>query len=70
MSLCRILVMAVLNQGLGCDFDRLQELFNKHWTVRNPRAPVDLGGGGLETNHKGKWLAPAKRTQMLKNRVA
>ena len=30
----RILVMGVLKQGLGCDFDRLHELVNQHRTVR------------------------------------
>ena len=34
MSLWRILVLGVLKQGLGCDFDRLQELANQHRTVR------------------------------------
>ena len=34
MELWRILVMGVLKQGLGCDFDRLQELVNEHRTVR------------------------------------
>ena len=34
MELWRILVLAVLKQGLGCDFDRLQELANEHGTLR------------------------------------
>ena len=34
MELWRILVMSVLKQGLGCDFDRLHELVNQHRTVR------------------------------------
>ena len=34
MELWRVLVMGVLKQGLGCDFDRLQELVNEHRTVR------------------------------------
>ena len=29
MELWQILVMGVLKQGLGCDFDRLQELVNQ-----------------------------------------
>ena len=33
MELWRILVI-VLKQGLGCDFDRLHELVNQHRTVR------------------------------------
>ena len=34
MDIWRIVVLAVLKQGLGCDFDRLQELANQHRTVR------------------------------------
>ena len=34
MELWRILVMGVLKQGLGCDFDRVHELVNQHRTVR------------------------------------
>ena len=34
MALWNILVLAVLKQGLGCDYDRLQELANEHRTVR------------------------------------
>ena len=34
MELWRVLVMGVLKQGLGCDFDRLHELVNQHRTVR------------------------------------
>ena len=30
----RILVMGVVKQGLGCDFDRLHELVNGHRTLR------------------------------------
>ena len=34
MELWRVVVMGVLKQGLGCDFDRLHELVNQHRTVR------------------------------------
>ena len=34
MNMWRILVLSVLKQSLGCDFDRLQELANKHTSVR------------------------------------
>ena len=34
MDIWRILVLAVLKQGLGRDFDRQQELANQHLTVR------------------------------------
>ena len=34
MDLWRILVLALLKQGINCDFDRLAELANKHLDVR------------------------------------
>ena len=34
MPLWNILVMGVVKQGLGCDFDRLHELANEHKTLR------------------------------------
>ena len=34
MNLWRVSVLAVLKQGLGCDYDRLQELANRRQTVR------------------------------------
>ena len=34
MDLWQILVLGVLKQGLGCDFDRLHDLTNHHETVR------------------------------------
>ena len=34
MEMWRILVMGVVMQGLGCDFDRLHELVNEHRTFR------------------------------------
>ena len=34
MDLWRVLVLAVAKQGLGCDYDRLQELANRRQTVR------------------------------------
>ena len=34
MDLWRVLALAVLKQGLGCDYDRLQELANRRQTVR------------------------------------
>ena len=33
MEIWRILVMGIIKQGLGCDFDRLQELANEHKTL-------------------------------------
>ena len=34
MEMWRIVVMGVVKQGLGCDFDRLHELVNEHRTLR------------------------------------
>ncbi len=34
MELWRILVLAILKQGLNCDYDRLTELANEHGTLR------------------------------------
>ena len=34
MELWRILVLGVVKQGLGCDFDRLHDLVNHHGTLR------------------------------------
>ncbi len=34
MDLWQILVLAVLKQGLGCDFDRLHDLANHHGKIR------------------------------------
>ena len=34
MELWQILVLGVLKQGLGCDFDRLHDLANHHATIR------------------------------------
>ena len=34
VDLWRVLVLAILKQGLGCDYDRLQELTNWRQTLR------------------------------------
>ena len=34
MEMWRILVMGVVKQGLGCDYDRIHELVNEHRTLR------------------------------------
>ena len=34
MEMWRTLVIGVVKQGLGCDFDRLHELANQHKTLR------------------------------------
>ena len=43
MALWRILVLGVLKQGLGCDFDRLHDLANHHETVRAFLGHGDFG---------------------------
>ena len=42
MDLWRMLVLGVLKQGLGCDFDRLHDLANNHRTVRAMLAHGDF----------------------------
>ena len=44
MDVWQILVLAVLNQGLNCDFDRLKELAGQHTTLREM-----LGLGPFDT---------------------
>ncbi len=41
MELWRIFVLAALKQGLGCDWDRLQELANEHRTLRQMLGHTD-----------------------------
>ena len=43
MDLWQILVLGVLKQGLGCDFDRLHELTNHHDTLRAFLGHSDFG---------------------------
>ena len=43
MELWRILVLGVLKQGLGCDFDRLHDLSNHHETIRAFLGHSDFG---------------------------
>ncbi len=45
MDLWRILVLGVLKQGPGCDFDRLHDLANNHRTVRAMLAHGDVADG-------------------------
>ena len=53
MALWRILVLGVLKQGLGCDFDRLHDLANHHETVR-----AFLGHGDFAD--KTYWTKPLR----------
>ena len=43
MDLWQILVLGVLKQGLGCDFDRIHELTNHHDTIRAFLGHSDFG---------------------------
>ncbi len=43
MELWQILVLGVLKQGLGCDFDRLHDLANQHQTIRMFLGHSDFG---------------------------
>jgi len=42
MEMWRILVMGVVKQGLGCDFDRLHEPVNEHGTLRRFLGHADI----------------------------
>ncbi len=57
MGMWQILVMGVIKQGLGCDFDRLQEMVNNHRTIRQ-----FLG-------HAGFWDTREYEYQTLLNNV-
>ena len=43
MDLWQVLVLGVLKQGLGCDFDRLHDLVNHHETIRAFLGHSDFG---------------------------
>ena len=43
MELWQVLVLGVLKQGLGCDFDRLHDLANHHETIRAFLGHSDFG---------------------------
>ena len=47
MDLWRILVLAILKQGLNCDYDRITELANEHGTLRQL-----LGHGLMEHEYE------------------
>ena len=54
MEMWRILVMGVVKQGLGCDFDRLHELENGHRTLRRLLA-IRTFGTGIATSTIRRW---------------
>ena len=43
MAMWSILIMSVVKQGLGCDFDRLHELANQHMAIRRFLGHADIG---------------------------
>jgi len=51
MELWRILVLAILKQGLSCDYDRLAELANEHSTLRQM-----LGHGLMEHHYERQTI--------------
>ena len=69
MDLWQILVLGVLKQGLGCDFDRLHDLTNHHGTIREflgahsrfpgavcrQRWTVRLGRLSRSSDRRGGW---------------
>ena len=61
MELWRILVLALLQQGINCDFDRLAELANKHLDVRRMLGiwRTRFATGGLRA-HIGAQCQPAR----------
>ena len=56
MDLWRILVLGVLKQGLGCDFDRLHDLANNHRTVRAMLAMLAPGDFADESRYESQTL--------------
>ena len=60
MEMWRILVMGVVKQGLGCDFDRLQELVNQHKTLRR-----FLGHADIWDEHRYKYQTLVDNVSLL-----
>ena len=44
MDIWRVVVLGVLKQGLGCDYDRLHELANNHSSLRRMLGHSDYSG--------------------------
>ena len=60
MDLWRIFVLATLKQGIGCDYDRLQDLANRHGTVREM-----LGHSGLDDHHRYEHRTLVRNVSLL-----
>ena len=66
MDLWQILVLGVLKQGLGCDFDRLHDLTNHHQTIR-----AFLGHGDFDDKTRYEYQTGhlSREVKKLFNRV-
>ena len=63
MDLWQILVLGVLKQGLGCDFDRLHDLTNHHQTIR-----AFLGHGDFDDKTRYEYQTVVDNVSLLRNR--
>ena len=61
MEMWRILVMGVVKQGLGCDFDRLHELVNEHRTLRR-----FLGHSDVWDEHRYQYQTLVDNVSLLR----
>ena len=58
---CRhVLVLGVLKQGLGCDFDRLHDLTNHHQTIR-----AFLGHGDFDDKTRYEYQTVVDNVSLL-----
>ena len=60
MDLWQILVLGVLKQGLGCDFDRLHDLTNHHGTIRE-----FLGHGDFDDKTRYEYQTVVDNVSLL-----
>ena len=60
MDLWQILVLGVLKQGLGCDFDRLHDLTNHHETIR-----AFLGHGDFDDKTRYEYKTVVDNVSLL-----
>ena len=60
MDLWQILVLGVLKQGLGCDFDRLHDLTNHHATIRG-----FLGHGDFDDKTRYEYQTVVDNVSLL-----
>lgn len=61
MEMWRVLVMGVVKQGLGCDFDRLHDLVNEHKTLRR-----FLGHGDVWDEYRYKYQTLVDNVGLLR----